>query len=266
MYRTVFKVEQMDCPAEVQLIRMKLAPLKQIQHMEFDIANRTLAIWHSGERQPIESALTQLQLGSAWQSSEQLSEQVAHLPFAHSASQQQRLLATVLTINLLFFIVELLFGILAGSMGLLADGLDMLADSIVYGMALFATGSTVARKRQIAHLSGYFQLILAILGLWETLRRFWGWELTPDFQTMIVVSLFALIGNAASLYLLQKNKSREAHMQASLIFTANDVVVNAGVIVAGILVGWLQSKVPDLIIGLIVFAMVARGAFRILKL
>jgi Co/Zn/Cd efflux system component len=38
------------------------------------------------------------------------------------------------------------------------------------------------------------------------------------------------------------------------------------VIVAGGLVWWLQSKIPDLIVGLVVFGMVARGAFRILKL
>ena len=66
---------------------------------------------------------------------------------------------------------------------------------------------------------------------------------------------------------LQKSKSKEeAHMQASMIFTSNDVIINLGVIVAGILVNWLHSSTPDLIIGSIVFALVIQGAFRILKL
>ena len=64
----------------------------------------------------------------------------------------------------------------------------------------------------------------------------------------------------------QESKEEEAHMQASMIFTSNDVIINLGVIVAGILVNWLHSSTPDLIIGSIVFALVIQGAFRILKL
>ena len=88
----------------------------------------------------------------------------------------------------------------------------------------------------------------------------------PDFQTMIVVSVLALIANVICLYLLQKGKSKEAHMQASMIFTSNDVIVNLGVIVAGGLVYLTNSKYPDLIVGTIVFFIVVQGAFKILKL
>ena len=55
-------------------------------------------------------------------------------------------------------------------------------------------------------------------------------------------------------------------MKASMIFTANDVIINIGVIIAGVLVYFMQSKYPDLIIGSIVFLIVVRGAIRILKL
>jgi Co/Zn/Cd efflux system component len=83
---------------------------------------------------------------------------------------------------------------------------------------------------------------------------------------MITVSILALIANSICLYLLQKSKSKEAHMQASMIFTSNDVIINLGVITAGVLVYWLQSNKPDLIIGTIVFLLVIQGAVRILKL
>jgi Co/Zn/Cd efflux system component len=55
-------------------------------------------------------------------------------------------------------------------------------------------------------------------------------------------------------------------MQASMIFTSNDVIVNIGVIIAGALVYFTQSKYPDLIVGAIVFLLVAKGSVRILKL
>ena len=83
---------------------------------------------------------------------------------------------------------------------------------------------------------------------------------------MIAVSIFALAGNAACLYLLQRSKSVEAHMQASMIFTSMDVIVNIGVIIAGVLVYLTNSKIPDLAVGTIVFVLVTRGAYRILKL
>jgi len=76
----------------------------------------------------------------------------------------------------------------------------------------------------------------------------------------------ALIANSVSLYLIQKSKSQEAHMQASAIFTSNDIVINIGVIIAGGLVYYTKSIYPDLVIGFIIFVIVTKGAFRILKL
>lgn len=123
------------------------------------------------------------------------------------------------------------------------------------------------RKKRIATLAGYFQLVLAILGFLEVIRRFLGAEQVPNFRTMIIVSVLALIANGICLYLLQKSKGKEeAHMKASMIFTSNDVIINLGVILAGALVLWLDSNKPDLIIGSIVFVLVIQGAFRILKL
>jgi Co/Zn/Cd efflux system component len=136
----------------------------------------------------------------------------------------------------------------------------------VYAISLFAVGGTVARKKGIARLAGYFQITLAVLGFVEVIRRFVGVEEMPDFATMIVVSILALGANGICLYLLLKSKSKEAHMQASTIFTSNDVIINLGVIMAGLLVNWLNSSKPDLIIGTIVFVVVIQGAVKILKL
>mgnify|MGYP000583455629 FL=1 len=157
-------------------------------------------------------------------------------------------------------------GLVSKSMGLIADSLDMLADSSVYALSLFAVGSTLIRKKKVAKLAGYFQIILAIIGFSEVVRRSFGMEQMPDFRTMIIVSFLALIANTICLVLLQKSKSNEAHMKASMIFTSNDVIINLGVIIAGSLVFYLNSSYPDLIIGMVVFILVIRGALRILKL
>lgn len=151
-------------------------------------------------------------------------------------------------------------------MGLVADSLDMLADALVYGMSLMAVGAVIAKKKRVALISGYLQILLATLGLSEVIRRFLGFEIMPEFKTMIIISLLALLANSICLWLLQRTKSKDAHIRASVIFSANDVIINIGVIIAALFVWWLESNIPDLIIGIVVFLVVIRGAIRILKL
>lgn len=252
----------MDCPSEEQMIRMKLDDINIIRTMNFDIPNRLLTIYHSGEYNLIFKQLDSLKLDTSLVESNEADDFTA----TENSGTERKLLWWVLGINFFFFVLEILTGFLSGSMGLVADSLDMLADSIVYGLALFAVGGTIALKKNIAKTAGYFQLILASLGFIEVIHRFLKFEEVPEFHTMIIVSALALIGNGLCLYLLQKSKSKEAHMQASMIFTSNDVIVNLGVIVAGVLVYFTHSAYPDLIIGTIVFLLVGYGAFRILKL
>lgn len=261
MQKSTFHISKMDCPSEENLIRMKLDG-QAIQKLDFDIPNRRLSVYHEGNIQPIDEALKDLKLGSILENT--VEAEIQNTKTDHRKEKQ--LLWSVLLINFGFFVVEIITGFFSRSMGLVADSLDMLADAIVYALSLYAVGHATSRKKQIAKISGYFQMALAIFGLAEVIRRFLGYEDVPAFQTMIVISLFALIGNAVSLYLLQKSKSQEAHMQASMIFTSNDVIVNISVIVAGALVYVTNSKYPDLIVGTIVFLLVAKGSIRILKL
>ena len=221
-----------------------------------------LEVCHSGDYLPIFQKIDALQLDASVLET----IPVHDISSEGKDSAERKLLWQILGINFFFFCLEVFAGFLANSMGLVADSLDMLADSLVYALALFAVGSTAARKKSVARTSGYFQLILAVLGIIEVIRRFLGFEEVPMFQTMIVVSFLALIGNATCLYLLQKSSNREAHMEASRIFTSNDVIINIGVIVAGVLVFVTHSRIPDLAIGTIVFFIVARGAYRILQI
>ena len=94
-------------------------------------------------------------------------------------------------------------------MGLVADSMDILADSFVYGISLFAVGGTLTKKKRIAKLAGYFQIVLALIGFVEVLIRFFGTERLPDFSTIIVVSIFALTANRICLYLLQNLKAKK---------------------------------------------------------
>jgi Co/Zn/Cd efflux system component len=252
----------MDCAAEEQLVRLALDGLPNIQKLDFDLNTRVLSVYHTGRSEPIFQALNDLDLGTSFGGS----VPTGNIVETEVHGRERRVLWAVLSINFFFFALEVTTGFIAGSMGLVADSLDMLADCMVFGLSLFAVGGTINRKKRVAEASGYLQLTLALFGLFEVVRRFLGYGEVPEYRVMIVVSALALAGNAVSLYILRKSKNSEAHMQASYIFLSNDVVINIGVIVAGALVFLARSVLPDLVIGTLIFLLVARGAFRILRL
>ncbi len=260
--RSTFKVLHMDCAAEEQLVRMKLADYEDVKRLAFDLSDRTVAITHTGDRAGIEQAMQELNLGASLVGREAAGE----LGPDANDEQQRKLLIIVLLINAALFVLEMAAGYIAQSMGLVADSLDMLADAIVYGLSLYAVGKAVVQKKRVAKISGYFQLALAVFGIIEVVRRFLGAGDEPSFSLMIIISLIAFTGNVASVFVLRRTQSEDANIKASQIFTSNDVLVNIGVMIAGALVYFTNSKVPDLVVGAVVFCLVGYGAFRILKL
>ena len=148
MQKTIFEITKMDCPSEENLIRMKLDRISDIKNLDFDIPNRILTVYHTGQMDQIEQSIIDLNLGGQKLSSEE-TEQTELL----ENKNQRRLLWTVLAINFIFFLLEITTGLISKSMGLVADSLDMLADSFVYGISLFAVGGTFTRKKRIAKIT-----------------------------------------------------------------------------------------------------------------
>lgn len=182
----------------------------------------------------------------------------------NSDSLEQRTLIALLIINGLMFFAEGLLGWLAQSTGLIADALDMLADAFVYGISLYAIGKTLQHKANAARLSGILQILLGVGVLVEVGRRLLlGSE--PQSILMITVAFAALLANLYCLKLIAKHKDSGVHMRASWIFSSNDVIANAGVIVSGGLVWLTDSRLPDLVIGLLLAVIVIRGGLTILQ-
>lgn len=179
-------------------------------------------------------------------------------------SEQKSVLVALLLINALMFVVEIVLGIISDSTALIADSMDMLADAAVYGVGLYAVGKSITTKIRVAHISGVLQILLGGLVLIDILRRFiWGSE--PESLFMIAVGLLALLANLICLKLISKHRDGEVHMRASWIFSKNDVLANLGVILAGVLVYLLDTRLPDLLIGSLVALLVIRGGIYIIK-
>ncbi len=259
-----YSIPKMDCPSEERMIRMALGGLGNIRGLSFDLGGRTLEVLHDNGAEPITDKLTPLGLGAELRETRKADANARQVASA-TEGEESSTLWILLAINGLMFLVEMTMGIVAQSAGLIADSLDMFADAAVYGLALYAVGHGVRMQVRAARVAGVLQLILAIGVLVEVARRFvFGSE--PESTAMMAIALLALVANVACLLLIYRHREGGAHMKASWIFSANDVVINLGVILAGALVAWTGSNYPDLVIGTIVGLIVLSGARRILAL
>lgn len=258
-------IPKMDCPSEENMIRMALSDVADIKSLNFDLAQRQLHVTHTGSIDPILSKLIPLEFGANLiVSAAAKSEDDVDADRAGDQSEAKTL-RWLLAINGAMFVAELVWGLIAQSAGLVADSLDMFADAAVYGLALYAVGRAASLKTRAAHVAGWLQMALALGALGEVVRRtLIGSE--PESGLMMGVGALALAANVACLVLIAKKRDRGAHMKASYIFSANDVIANIGVIAAGALVAWTGSHYPDLVIGTVIGIIVLNGARRILKL
>ena len=233
-----FHVTDMDCAAEEQLVRLALSDLDGINRIEFNLETRDVVIDHDTDPDTINSALQILNLGASHV------DNTSAIGSAADTRRERHALILAFVINAGFFVGELAMGVISRSMGLIADALDMGADASVYALSLAAIGTAAARKKRLARTSGYLQIGLASIGLIEVIRRFFADTELPDPTSMVVVSLLALTGNIVTLLVLQRVRSGEAHLQASWIFTTNDIKVNGLVIAAAIGVALHRLRSP----------------------
>lgn len=263
-----FRVAKMDCPSEEGMIRMALDSIEPYVILEFDTPNRKVRVFHSNLSSTIEAKIDSLGLGATLENTRAVvdGELMQIQEMEESGSQRERMILNwLLLINASMFAVEIMVGWLAQSTSLIADSLDMFADAAVYGLALYAVGHSIRMKVRAAHFAGWLQLILAIGALSEVVRRFlFGSE--PISSLMMSMGLVALVANVSCLLLINKQKENGAHMKASWIFSANDVIANLGIILAGVLVAWSGSRYPDLVVGLLIGVIVLNGALRILRI
>ncbi|PZO15548.1 MAG: cation transporter [Burkholderiales bacterium] len=181
-----------------------------------------------------------------------------------SNAEDRKILRSVLLINLGQSAAGIGLGIWAASTALMGAGLDNLADASVYAVSLYAVGRTAMVKVRAARLSGFLLIGLAVLLLVEVLRRFAGGE-EPVGPAMMAMAAANAALNLVCLRLLRRHRGEDVNFKASAIFTSNDSIVNAAIVLSGALVMWLGSNAPDLVLGVVVAAIAANGGREILR-
>lgn len=180
------------------------------------------------------------------------------------SAEQRHVLLQVLLLNALLSTALVGTGIYADSSGLIANALDNASDSAVYAISYFAVGRSPRRKTVAASVSGVMLLLLAFGVMGDAVRRFVvGAE--PVSGVMVAMSVVAAGINLWCLRLLERLDRSDVNLRAAHTFSINDFVSNIGVVLAAGLVAWTGRFWPDVVVGVAIAIVVAKGGIEILR-
>jgi cobalt-zinc-cadmium efflux system protein len=172
-------------------------------------------------------------------------------------------LRTALWLNVALSASLMTAGVVADSSGLIANALDNTSDAAVYTISYYAATRGARWKVRAARLSGVMLLLLSSGVLLDVGRRFISGS-EPVSAIMIAMTVVAAAINVVCLKLLRRSRHDDVSLRAAWTFSINDFVSNLGLLVAGILVAWLGRAWPDLVLGVAIALVTAKGGVEIL--
>nr|WP_314586545.1 cation diffusion facilitator family transporter [uncultured Pseudomonas sp.] len=181
---------------------------------------------------------------------------------AQLRSRQSRVLYIALAINAVMFGVEFTAGWLADSTALLGDSLDMFGDASVYALTLFVLHRSDRARASAALVKGGFMLLFGLVVVADAVRKVILQEV-PQADWMGTIGLVALLANTYCFYLLYSHRADDLNMRSTWICSRNDLVANASVVLAAILVTVTGSLWPDILVGLAIAALFLHSAWQV---
>jgi cation diffusion facilitator family transporter len=183
---------------------------------------------------------------------------------ADLTGRQRRVLQIILWLNVAMFLVEATAGVLAQSTALLADSADMAGDALVYGFSLYVVARGAVWKRRAALLKGVVMAAFGAGVLLEVSFKVLTGSI-PAAGAMGAIGALALAVNVTCLALLWPRRRDDLNMRSVWTCSLNDVVGNAGVLVAAGAVAVTGRAWPDIAVGLVIAGLFAVSAVSIIR-
>ncbi len=178
-------------------------------------------------------------------------------------ASQAKVLKILLILNASMFFVEFTAAWWLGSTALLGDSLDMFGDASVYALTLYVLHRSLRARAMSAMVKGVMMLALGAIVLVEAgFQAFNG--VAPAAHGMGAFALLALAVNLACFAMLWRFKSDDLNMRSTWLCSRNDIMANAAVFVAAILVGWTGSRWPDVLLGAAIAALFLQSAWQVM--
>jgi cation diffusion facilitator family transporter len=181
----------------------------------------------------------------------------------HAAPAYKRALWIVTVLNVGYGLIEAGGGFLAGSQGLKADALDFLGDGTITLLGLLVIGWGPAWRARSALLQGIFLAVMGLGVLAATLYRVFVAHV-PQAELMGAFGIVALVVNVACAVILLKHREGDANVQAVWLFSRNDALGNAAIVVAALLVAATGTPWPDLVVAAVIAGLFLQSAWQII--
>jgi len=177
-------------------------------------------------------------------------------------------------LTMVILVAEVAGGILSHSLALLADAGHVLTDIGAIGLSWFALKQAEKPSDQkmtygyhragilAALINGITLILVTLWILWEAYGRF----KHPEHVLPTWMFISAGIGLLMNLYLgLGLRHEEDINVRSAVLHMLGDAAASAGVIVGGIIILTTKWYVVDSILSVLIAALIASGAWRIVK-
>lgn len=249
------RVEGMDCPSCAAKIEKAVSAIPGVNSVKVSITSQLMTV--EGQRA----------------ASPAISKTVTGLGYAISAADKpapvadpsyKRALWIVVLLNVGFGLCEIIGGYIAGSQALKADALDFLGDGAITFLGIVAIGWSLVWRARSALIQGIFLGVLGMGVFATTIYRLFVTH-APEAEIMGALGLVALAVNVAAALVLVPHRQGDANVRAVWLFSRNDAIGNAAVVLAAGLVYWTGSAWPDLAVALVIAALFLHSSLRIIR-
>lgn len=263
-----YRVTGMDCSSCAAKIEGATRKISGVNEVKVSIASQvmTLDVAEPAVQLPeVERAVTGLGYHlqrldtEADGENDELPKDMSHVTPAY-----RRALWIVVMLNVCYGIVEAVGGFWSGSQALKADALDFLGDGLITFLGLLAIGWSLAWRARSALIQGLFLGALGLAVLANTAYRVLVLH-TPEAELMGLFGLIALAVNIAAAAVLVPHRAGDANVRAVWLFSRNDAIGNAAVVVAAGVVAWTDSPWPDLVVAVVIAGLFLQSAWSIVR-
>lgn len=182
----------------------------------------------------------------------------------HTTPAYRRALWVVIILNVGYGIIEMVGGFLSDSQALKADALDFVGDGLITFLGVLAIGWGLAWRARSALIQGIFLGVLGISVLVNTVLRL-AEGYVPEAGMMGVFGLIALAINLASTAVLLPHRAGDSNVRAVWMFSRNDAIGNLAVVIAAVVVGWLDASWPDIIVAFVIVGLFLHSSSVIIR-
>lgn len=253
-----YRVIGMDCADDAREIENAVKSVSGVAGAKVSVASHTLTLDLTGQAAgpSLERAVSALGY--------RLEAITENVPPAHLAPPYRRALWIVVLLNLGFGLAEVVAGFLARSQALKSDALDFIGDGLITMLGIVALRWAAQARARAALLQGMFLGALGLAVMGTTLYRVVVQQM-PEAELMGWTAALALLVNVGAAAVLIPHRTGDVHVRAIWLFSRNDAIGNAAVIVAALLVAWSGTPWPDLVVAGVVGSLFLHSAISIVR-